>query len=315
MSRHSNDSLTIYTVDMDPTPVHVAGITNMGATLNSEILTPDTADPYDVFQSIGSQMPEIDFTTESIATILDTIGHTGKCITSDGTHAGVVAYQRKHDPCGPKGRASSNHCSVTFGQGHIVIESLNATPNSNATIGLRVHATSADEQTQPYVVAYNATPPTSPVNDEHYLLGAVVLGGLTIGKVTSLAINYNPQIEKPQYAGSIWPTIIDMQKVRASITVVTEDQSILNDTGKIPRDGVLATHANTSFKLIKRKAGEFYESLSSEVHINATAAGLLHVSNHFRASGGGVSATELTLLTYDDGTNAPIVWDTTAAVD
>lgn len=308
--------MTIYTVDMDPTPVHVAGNTAMGGTLNSEILSPDTADPYDKFQSIGSQMPEIDFTTESLKAILDTIGHTGKCITSDGTHPGLVAYQRKHDQCGPAGRASGSvHTAVTFGDGHISLESLNANANGNATISLRVHGLASDAETQPYSVAYNAAVPTSPVIDQKYALGTVVLGGLTIAQVTNLTINWNPQSEKIQYAGSIWPTLFDVQKVRALITVTTEDQSILNDSGKIPRKGVLATHANTRFNLQKRKAGEFFESLSSSVHIQATAAGLLHVSRHFQASGGGVSSTELQLLTYDDGTNAPIVWDTAAALD
>jgi hypothetical protein len=284
--------------------------------MNTDISTPDTASPYDLFHSIMMQRPEVGFSTEAIATILDNVGFTGKCILSDGSHPGVRFYQRKHDQCGPAGRASgSNHKRVTFGAGHLLIDSLSIPASGNAVIGLTGHGLAADHTTQPFVVAYNAALPASPVVDEQFTLGAyTVVGGVTINQVTNISIAWNPSFEKVQYGGSLWPTLFDIQKIRAVMTITTDDISLHDDSSKITRLGKACTHANSRFCLQRRQANAGLYAEDSEQHIDCSMAGFAYCQR-VSASGGGTGSLEITVVTVDDGTNAPIVFATADTLD
>lgn len=317
MARYSNDSIEIHTTAESGGAVAIGGITTFSESLNSDISTPDTATPYDRFQSIMMQRPEVGFSTEAIATVLDNVGFTGKCIVSDGTHPGVMFYQRKHDPCGPQGRASgSNHKKITFAEGHLFIDSLNVPSGGNATIALTAHGVSAaDPPVQPYVIAYNAAVPTSPVINEQFTLSRLIqVGGISITQITNLSVAWNVNFEKPQYAGSIWPTLVDIQKIKALITISTDDMSLLNDSGKITRLGKACTHANSFFKIQRREANAGLYSESAEQHIVGTFAGLAVITRQ-QASGGSAGNLEIQIATLDDGTNNPIVFTTGQALD
>ena len=101
MTTFSNDALEIHTVDMGAAPaVVIGGVTDMSSLLNTTLVTPQTGDAYDLVQSVQSQSPEVQFTTEELARALGVVtGLTGICINSDGTHVGVRAFAQKHDQC------------------------------------------------------------------------------------------------------------------------------------------------------------------------------------------------------------------------
>lgn len=314
MARHSNDTVVLHTT-AEAAAVVIGEITAYDDNLGTEISTPDTAHPYDRFQSVMVQRPEMSFTTEALKAVLANIGFTGKCILSDGSHPGLQSFQRQHDPCGAQGRkAGSNHRRVTFANGHILIQSIQASAAGNATISLRASGTSASAA-QPYGLAYNAALPASPVNDQQYAPGDIYVANIQITQVTNVAVAYNPTAEAVIYANSLWPTLFDVQKVRALITITTEDLSVLNDTGKIALLGEAATHANSYLRFVRRKANEGFYAQGDAEHISGTFAGFAHVSRSSSASGGGVGTAQIQIATVDDGTNEPIVWDTAAAID
>ena len=78
-------------------------------------------------------------------------------------------------------------------------------------------------------------------------------------------------------------------------------------------EGVQATHANTSFYLRHRTRTGFVAD-ATETHILFTAAGLAHFTEPFTASGTEAGEATLVIETENDGTNDPIVIDTTSAI-
>lgn len=313
MSRFSNDAIEIHTT-AESSAVVIGGITGFSDSLNSDISTPDSATPYDLFHSIQAQSPDAAFSTEAIAEVLDNVGFTGKCIAADGTHPGVRFYRRKHDPCGPQGRASGSvHERLTFEDGHLFIDSLNIPAAGNAIINLTAHATEPDYVTQPYVMAYNAALPSSPTTDQQYTLGRrVYVGGIQITEVTEVSVAWNVNFEKPQYGGSIWPTLVDIQKIKALITVTTDDLSVL-DAAKIPRDGIACAHADSFFELQRREQNAGLYDVSTLQHIKGTFAGFAVVTRK-QASGGNAGSLQVQIATLDDGTNEPIVFTTGVSI-
>lgn len=313
MSRFSNDAIEIHTT-AESSAVVVGGITGFSDSLNSSVSTPDSATPYDLFHSIQAQSPDAAFSTEAIRAILDNVGFTGKCIASDGTHPGVRFYRRKHDPCGPQGRASGSvHERLTFEDGHLFIDSLSIPAGGNAVINLTAHATEPDYVTQPYVVAYNAALPSSPITNQQFTLGRrVFVGGTQITQVTNVSVAWNVNFEKPQYGGSIWPTLVDIQKIKALITITSDDMSIL-DASKIPRSGKACANANSLFELQRRQQNAGLYDISATEHILARFSGFAVVSRK-QASGGGAGNVEIQVATLDDGTNEPITFATGVSI-
>jgi len=310
MGRYANDSLLINTTD-EVSAIKVAGVTDIREDLNSTILSPDTAQIYDTLASIALQAPEIQFTTTTLALMLDKVPLYGACIQSDGTHPGVIGYNVSKSQCATHGRAASNHRSATIAWGHMFLGTLSAQRNQDATIQTRIHATTDSAGTvEPVIVAYDATLPTSPTLT-HYSLGKPDVCGEQIAKILSVTINFNPQFQKPNECDSIWPKEVDIEKVRAVIQMTSEDPSILA-AAKIPNVGKAATHVNSKLRFIKRAHKGKFADFGTEVHITGTFDGYATVRSPYGASGARSGVTTIEIALMDDGTDEPIVWDTTA---
>lgn len=315
MSRHSNHSLKIHSTT-EVAAVNVGLVSQLGFQLNSEISAPETGDPYDIAQAIISQRPQIPYGTHSLKSLLDLVSLTGKCITGDETHPGVVMYAQKHDPCGTAGRASSNHLSVTFKHGHLTIGSMSASVGQDAMLNGVMHGKSV-ANVAPYAASFAATLPTGVVNNERYTLGKAVVLGTAVDRIISQQVDYNAAITLSNDADSIWPSIVDVEKVRTLVTLVTEDPEWLNATGRIDPLGEACAHANTKIHWLRRhltapvSGGGFYDFTGAN-HIMGTLAGYVHVSEPYAASGSGISQTTIQILGMEESGVAPIVWDTTS---
>lgn len=295
-------------------------IRNLSHVLNSQVIEPDTGDPYSVAKYFGSQSPEVPFATNAIKTVLDNIGLTGLCITDDATHVGFAFFKQKLDPCGVNGRASSNHMSVTFAKGHVFIEQISAARGGEAEMTLRFHGLSEDDLTQPQVIAYNATLPATKVDNEHYALGKAKILGSTVDKITNLTVAYNPVFQKAMAADCLWPGEIILQRINALTTITTEDPEWLEND--VPLEGAYAEHdGETEIWLLARDvdstpaSGGGFQDFASALHISATLSGLIHVTTHVDGSGNATGQTTIQIESTYDGTNAPIIWDTTTIYD
>lgn len=315
MARFSNHSLKIHTT-AESSAVTIGLIGSLSIDRNDQMVSPEVGDPYEPAHLLVGQQPEIAFTTCCLRSMLDNVSSLlGKCVTSDGSHPGVVAYMQKHDQCGTNGRASgSNHMSRTVGLGHLFIESISGSRGGLVMVSGRVHGITSDGLVNPVTTGLAAALPTGVVNNEVYGIGKAVIGGTTIDRIASLSMNFNPQFEKSNDADSIWPSLIDPQMVKMVTQITTEDPAIHT---LIPPTGLWITHANSELYFLKRTvataaaSGGAFADFDTSVHTKGSIAGFARLTSPYSASGSGTGTTTIEVLGFYDGTNAPVVWDTT----
>lgn len=319
MSGFVNHSLKIHTLSETPA-VTVGTMTNLGHQPNSTVTAPETGDVFNVANVMTSQQPTMPWGTLALKTILDLIPTIGKCIDNDGTHPGVAMFGQSLDACQASGRgAAGTHLEVVAPQGHIVIDQISVEKGGFAVITGMVHGLSADGSAYPFTEALNANLPASPIVDELFGLGKAELLGTTVDRILSVNVAYNSQIEKSDDADSIWPTVLDVLKVPLVVTIVTEDPAWLDPGVRIEFEGSQATHANTNINFLKHAynaapvSGGSFEDFAGIVHIQGTLAGLVHVTDHYGASGNAKGQTSIEIAPIEAAGVAPIVWDTTAA--
>lgn len=319
MARYVNHSLKIHTLSETPA-VTIGTMTNLAHQLNSTVVAPETGDLFNVANVMVGQQPTIPFGTLALKTILDKIPTVGKCITNDGTHPGVAMYGQSLDECQTLGRgAAGTHLEVLAPQGHIVIDQISAEKGGFVVITGTVHGLSADGSAFPFTEALNANLPGSVIVNELFSLGKAEILGITVDRIQSVTVSYNAVIEKSDDADSIWPTVLDVLKVPVTVTIVTEDPAWLDPGARIEFEGSQATHANTNINFLKHAynvapvSGGSFEDFTAAVHTQATLAGLVHVTDHYGASGNAKSQTSIEIAPIEASGVAPIVWDTTVA--
>ncbi|RQV98641.1 hypothetical protein EH220_03040 [bacterium] len=308
---YSNGALVIHTTS-EGAAVEIGNITNLSMPQGMELSAPQSGTLYDYFRSIISEVPMVNVTTESIAQILDTIGAAAKCIVADGTHPGVVLYGEKHDEC--DGRASGAvHNSYTIKKGLIVPMTLDATHGQNATISMDIHAVT-DGTNDPLIPAYTATLPSSVVRDEIFGIGVCKVAGQQLDNVQSVSINFGISVLKKSGSGSTSPLWASPAKIKPVITITTTDPTIVDDA-KLSLDGTVATHLNTVIQLRKRLCYGKYVADATAEHIAITAAGLVVIEQPHSASGESEASVTFRIEGVHDGTDVPLVIDTTSAYD
>lgn len=304
-NRFSNDSFRI--VRTGPTTTIMNGIVNLDVSLNTTAIQPSGGNAFDDLHHVATQTPEIAITTESLEGVLDSVSFIqGLCLD---TGTGLTVYTQAHDNCGAVPRIASQSSSAEMVVGRIVIETINASPGANATVSFRAHGTSATGAVEPIAWTHGSVAlPTvdAGLKNTMWTLGKVVVGGTTIDRPVSVTISYNLALIKPISFGSIWPLEVSVTKTSPTISITTEDVSLV-DPGLITSSGLAVTHANTSIQFRKRDGTGFFADGSSE-HIKVTAAGIAFARQVYSASGAATGTAVIGINTIDDGSNNPLVW-------
>lgn len=318
--RYSNHALQIHTLDM-ASAVNLGLLNSLSHEPNSEVARPQAGSVFPLNQLILSQRPQIPFGTEAIRSLLDTVGVTGKCIDSDGTHPGVVAFGESHNNCSSTARGGAGtHLSLTAGQGHLSLTGLSASAGSFVQATGIVYGVTADGDTYPFTPAYNANLPASRIVDELYHLGKAQVLGSTVERITNVSMDLSPSIELSNDADSIWASLIDVQEVPVVTTITTEDPKWLDPATKIRFNGNKTTASDTYVNFLALEtsttaavSGGAFKDFTGNHHIKGTLTGLVHVTQHYNASGTAVSSTTIQIASIEMSGVAPVVWDTAAA--
>lgn len=288
-------------------PVTIGALTNTGHPLNTETTADDTGGIYDVARSIVSQLPEPTYTTKSIQTILQILGLSGICFSSDGSRPGVRIYGQVVADCKNNPGATAN-LRYTIPAGLIVPTTLSAERRGDATQAFTVHALT-DGSNAPFSGDYSGiTLPTNPVS-EKYGLGALRIHNVLWREPSSWSLNYNISIdEKLPEVGGVWADTTGVRKVQPALSVNGQDPTMLDDATGIPLLGAQALHSNTMLQLKRRLRGGAFYGDGENQHFRMTLDGLALVDDPFSTSGDGVAETTARAETTFDGTNAPVVF-------
>jgi len=306
MARFSNGIIRMHTVAMASAVDLLAQ--NIDIAENPNMQSPDSGYAFAVLHRMLQQAPVATWETESIKKVLANVGILGKCVTSDGTHPGVQAFCQKHDSCAATGRtAGSTHKRTTFGSGHIVLSNVTGNSGAKAVANMMMHATSSDGSTAPQVDVYNVALPAQPT-DDGYVIYQPRVCGLYITGVIRVEVIYNLQYEKPIYAGSIWPKLVDPQRAITLVRIVTEDIDQFasgNALGYL--NGATATHANSHVAWRHQSADGGLDPIATTSHIITTMSGSVFFNQSYQAQGIQAATAAIEILGFDDGTNVPLV--------
>ena len=297
---------SLFAVVVDSTTL--GGISQQNISLGTQATgEPRSGELFTRQQAIVAQAPRAGFSTDHVAAGLNLCGPAGISISALGS--GLMLYLQKMSKTGPV--SGSVHRKFTIVDGVMVPTTLSVPHGGNATLGFDAVAT-YDGSNDPVQLADDQALPTQSTVVQTFTLGPVTIGGVTIDNLQSLEINFGLQVVAEGADGDIWPTEAAIVAVQPTITLRGIDPEWFK-AANIPLLGKVATHANTAIYLRKRTATGFVADATVE-HIKITADGLVYVDDGMSASGMDSAETSLMLVPEYDGSNAPIVIDTTSAL-
>lgn len=318
MSRFVIDTLQLHGVGMS-SAINLRAMASAAHNLRRSTTGPNSGNTYDEARFITEVDSEFSFSGMlALKSLLANISPlTGKCITEDETHPGVVLFGQSLDRCGTKGRgASGSHASVTAQHAHICITDFGGTKNQLATASARVIALLDSGQARPTVAVYNATLPSSVVADEAFMIGPVKIADKTIpeDQIVSVAVetNINIQVVKNLQGYGVDALIL---KTAPVIRVSVEDSSLLADA-KINYEGIACLHADTfvTFMAMDPASGSS-KALNGTHHVKATANGRAYIEDHLNGGGPAVAGTSVVIETTETSVGvAPLVVTTGVAL-
>jgi hypothetical protein len=157
----------------------------------------------------------------------------------------------------------------------------------------------------------SSTTPRCPallITDEEFIIGGTTtVGGISIADANLMGWQLDTGISVNVIipASSIYPTVVDITKVRPTLKIQHDDASLC-DAAKIPYGGLACTHANTKFFLQKRTPmGGLYVKSASQ-HLKFTMAGFATHSKRYSASGSNVSNGEVTIASIEGVGGVPL---------
>lgn len=314
MPRYQSGAVVLHTTDLNSgTAINIGGVTNIDVDSGTVSMSDDSGALYDEIRSITGQVPSVSLTFKSLATILDYLSLAGYCILSDGSHLGLKVYGNVLNDCKTL-PAGTDNILYTIGEGLIVLGQLNAPRGADATITIEVHPIT-DGTNAPLSGTYSSvTLPTSLLKQQ-FTLGMCKVGSVVLSDLESLTLDFGVQISaKTPEQGGIWPDSVAVRKIQPVATFSGFNPKVL-DNAAIPLLGKQAAHANTMIQLKKRVNYSTFVADGTAEHILMTMNGLATVTKIFSGSGTGEATHALRVEGVHDGTNVPIVIDTTSIYD
>lgn len=301
-------SIGVVTFTDDTTPTHVK-LTAVDFPTNPEISDDGSGGLDAEGLALTGFAPVATLTTKALATLLDTVGLYGICVQPTSSLVEVDVLARKLETCKDPLDATP-HMEYNVDRGLLLLGSLTASRTDDATLTSILH-TFTDGTNGPVAETDGVAWPTPQVQ-QRYRLGLCKLAGVQFPEIEEVSIEFDLAItEKTPALGSIWPDSAGVLSARPVITVRGRDLSRVK-TGLIELGANAATHANTVIQLIKLANSGSFEDFGSSLHTTITADGLLVPENLYSGSSGSRVTNQLRLPVRFDGTNAPLVFDTTA---
>lgn len=292
--------------------VNIGAITNLSVPENLETSGDDAGLLYEYSRSIVTHMPVPTFTSKHIAAVLNLIGLGGTCINSSPpTTPGVRLYGRRQADC-KDNPGSSTNAMHTVTDGLAILGSLTAERGQDATISVEIHALT-DGTNAPVVSVYNQSLPT--FANAQFTLGESMVAGIRVPESSGVTIEFGCTIsDKTPALGFVWPDTVAVRRVMPKIRVRGFDLAQIA-SGSLNPAGFSCTHVNTIIQLIKRENKGTFVAAGTSEHIAISMDGMGSVQTRMDASGNSDATQEVQIEAMHDGTNVPILWDTTSTYD
>ena len=288
------------------------GIVDQNFQRNSQINQADVGHPYADQANIGFQPKVLSITSEDFFTITDEqlTALNGVCYATNVT-PGLRTYQLRRDRCEVDGRESTAlHMSMTSALGHLLLDTVTANAGANVQCRLSAHLLSGDGQTDPEVTVFNQaistyTPPT-----RKFKLANPIIDGAYVDSCESATINYNHRFAKPISGEANWPTEFDWQQCGPVISLTFSDvEAALTAISDTHGDRLTSANSYLQFQASDLADGGWHNPADT-AHIRCSFNGLAHVTTPMSASGSAASRATVEIITTENVTGLPLIWQT-----
>lgn len=295
----------------DTADVTLGGIESINVKTETEYRAEATSGAvYPQHMAIVGQKPMADFSSYCLSQCLDAIALTGKSISAMATGLDLYAYKHTH---GGGRDTGATHRKYTIADGLIVPNRISCDHRGDALISYNVLST-WDGTNAPIIEADTVSVPTAESDDERFTIGKCTIGGVLIPDIRSWELDFGITAQTDGADSDIYDTHASIVECKPVLTLRGIDVEWLK-AANIPLVGKAATHANTTIYLRKRlQTAAGYVADGTSEHISMTMAGLAWIDDVYTARNGSPAECSLRLAAKFDGTNAPIVIDTTAAI-
>ncbi len=301
----------IYAVKIGSTVLK--GITSRALRTGAEVRQmPTSGEVYARFQALYSVKPMAEFASRNIAAALDLCSLTGTALTSA---APLLFYAQKNTEGGTR-TAGSVHRIYTMNEGILVPRKIVVEHQQDAEIQYEALCT-YDGTNEPLTITDTSALPALTGDAERFTLGRITLKDdsdniVVFSQVRRLEIDLGIQAETVGADSDIFDTNCRIVEIQPSIKITGIDIEWFKAlaTG-IPLTGKSVKHSGTEIILRKRTLGGQYVAAATQEHIGFTAAGMATIEQACGADGNALDEVSITMPLKFDGTNNPLVIDTT----
>lgn len=290
----------------------IGGITGYDGDINLELDNETTnSSVWSEFQAVRSITPTFGYRTYDVADMLDEFTNSILPTAISGISGGVVMYQQKYANGGTRA-TGSNHRTLTINDGMIYPVSLTCDHQGDAvlTVGIAVTYNGTNE----LIIPAGSAALAAGTDTQRYTLGSITIESVGIAQIKSLNIDFGIEPSQDSSDSDVRPTHSHVKRQMPKITLTTTDVTKFATSSAIDVTGLAATHANSAIYLRKRSAGGLFVADETTEHIEITVAGHTKIMNPMNAETNEPGEMTIEIEPYYDGTNNPLVVDTTAAL-
>lgn len=253
------------------------------------------------------------YSSFDIPKVVDAFGLIGRMVVSGSGKIGVAQYQALYNDAAIS--AGSTHRRLIFAKSYNMIRTISVSHQQDARAQCESMAI-YDGTNNPLTFGETVALPVLPASSGRWTLAAMTIGGVAIPCNIQLDIDFGITVESFGCDSDVWDTHLNLDDIRPKISITSLDPSIFKASAGVPLIGLAGTHANTTIYLRKRVTSglaSYVADVTAE-HIKITADGVLHVVEGMSATGNQKGQTRLEMTCRFDGTNAPLVFDTSSAI-
>lgn len=304
------DLHTGYSVRITPdggTATLLNGVTQQSVRTGSEHAAEATAgNAYANTGSINRIQPAATFSCLDVAEVIDLLGLRGACLAG-GSSPGAEFYELALDACGTV-KALTSHRRNILPNGLALIRRISCGHRQNASVDVEV-LTHYDGTNNPLIPEDSVAAPTGLAAPTLFTLGPVSLNGVEFTGNLQVDIDFAIEAETDGGDSDVYDTSIVIAQIIPKFTIRGREVAKFATASGIPLEGAKGTHANTSIILRKRtpRTASFSDNADN---IEITGDAMISVDEAWSAQANRRGEIGLMGTCLDDGTNAPLVFDT-----
>lgn len=311
MTHYTNHSVVVQDT-ADSAAVVIGSLTQVSAPIDTEVLKDQTGGRFYPEQiTIASVKPRLTFNTYDLPKAIDGFGLTGRLLQDAVSKPGIALIQQKHN----NGSVASGsvHRRLRMPRSHARINRLTVSHRQDAQAECEAVAL-WDGTNDPLEIEGSQALPTLPASQGRWTLHSVVVESATIECNIQVDIDFGIQIDAFGCDSDLFDTHLHLNQIAPMINITSLDPENFADA-KAKLTGLVGTQVNSKIVLRKRTPSQasFVADATAE-HISINFAGVIVPVDVHNASANQKAQSTFRIETAWDGTNAPLVFDTTYAI-